>query len=361
MEEVIKVLMEQQKVITAQMKEQNRKIEEQQRLFGQMVDQFKELEKGNSEFSSQNLGFGARNGDMESGGPRNAFHFNPKVEFPSFDGVNVRNWIKKCVKYLSLCKIPDNQKVDLASMYLHGRAEIWYGSYSLARRNISWEEFVVDVCARFKDEMGYKVVEEFNRLQQWGALDEYVDKFEELRALLLMKNSLLPDEHFLDSFVGGLKPHLKSFVRAFHPKTLTEAMEYARCQEETVQALKMQEKSSKFTTPVQKSVLPTPSKMGTTAFSHQSNIQKNPPRFIPASERVEKIAKGLCYYCDKPFERGHKCANRTTQLFLVEVPGLDAEEIMGEDDGAEWQGEDIDSSDSTPCISVSALNGDHGF
>ncbi|KAJ8425815.1 hypothetical protein Cgig2_028176 [Carnegiea gigantea] len=101
-------------------------------------------------------------------------------------------------------------------------------------------------------------------------------------------------------------------------KEFEKAMEYARCQEETVQALKLQEKSSKFTTPVQKSMLPTPSKMGTTAFSHQSNVQKPPPRFIPASERAEKIAKGLCYYCDKPFERGHKCANRTTQLFLVE-------------------------------------------
>jgi len=32
---------------------------------------------------------------------------------------------------------------------------------------------------------------------------EYVDKFKELRALLLMKNSLLPKEHFLDSFIYG--------------------------------------------------------------------------------------------------------------------------------------------------------------
>ena len=74
-----------------------------------------------------------------------------------------------------------------------------------------------------------------------------MDKFEELRALLLMKDSLLPGEHFLDSFVGGLKP-----VRAFLLKTLTEAMEYPRCQEETVQALKLQEKSIKFTAQIAK-------------------------------------------------------------------------------------------------------------
>jgi len=44
-------------------------------------------------------------------------------------------------------------------MYLQGRAETWYSSYSLAKTNVSWEEFVVHVCARFKDEMAYRVVE----------------------------------------------------------------------------------------------------------------------------------------------------------------------------------------------------------
>ena len=76
--------------------------------------------------------------------------------------------------------------------------------------------------------MGSKVVEEFNKRQQRDTLEEYVDKFEELRALLLIKNSLLPDEHFLDSFMGGLKPYLKSFVRVFHPKTSSKAVEYAK-------------------------------------------------------------------------------------------------------------------------------------
>lgn len=28
---------------------------------------------------------------------RSNLHFNPKVEFPTFDGTNARKWIKKCV------------------------------------------------------------------------------------------------------------------------------------------------------------------------------------------------------------------------------------------------------------------------
>jgi len=68
------------------MEEQNRKIKEQQRLFGQMIDQFKELEKGNSESSSRNGKFGAIIVNMGVGGNKDTLHFNPKVEFPAFDG-----------------------------------------------------------------------------------------------------------------------------------------------------------------------------------------------------------------------------------------------------------------------------------
>ena len=42
---------------------------------------------------------------------------------------------------------------------------------------MSWEEFVMDVCARFRDNLDSKVVEDFNRLLQTGTLDEYLAKF----------------------------------------------------------------------------------------------------------------------------------------------------------------------------------------
>ena len=46
--------------------------------------------------------------------------FNPKVEFPSFDGTDTRGWIKKCTRYFGLCKILNNQRVDFASLHLKG-------------------------------------------------------------------------------------------------------------------------------------------------------------------------------------------------------------------------------------------------
>jgi len=72
---------------------------------------------------------------------------------------------------LWLCRIHDNQKVDLASLYLKGPTEQWFGSYIWGRTGVTWEKFIVDVFARFRDDLGGKVVEDFNILQPTGTLD----------------------------------------------------------------------------------------------------------------------------------------------------------------------------------------------
>ena len=123
-----------------------------------------------------------------------------------------------------------------------GGAETWYYGYSLERQNVIWEDLVVDVCSRLRDEMGSQFVEEFKKLSQIGAIDEYVEQFEELKSLMLVKNPRLPDDYFVDSFIGGLTPQIKSFIKAFKPKSLSNAVNYARLHEATVQAIKALEK-----------------------------------------------------------------------------------------------------------------------
>lgn len=66
------------------------------------------------------------------------------------------------------------------------------------------------------------------------------------------------------------------------------------------------------------------------------------------------MAKGLCYYYDQPFERGHKCAKKTTQLFLVQVLGEEEKENTDE----EFSGEvEFNLEDVEPKVSVNAMNG----
>ena len=91
-------------------------------------------------------------------------------------------------------------------------------------------------------------------------------------------------------------------------------------------------------------------------------MPRSSPRFILAVEMAEKIAKGLCYYCDKPFERGHKCATKSTQLFLVEEPRL-GEDYTQEKEPCSWENEEheFEYQELQPQISVNALGGLQGY
>ena len=56
-------------------------------------------------------------------------------------------------------------------------------------------------------------MEDFYKLQQRGTMDEYLERFEELKSLMLQRTPMLPEDYFIASFVGVLKPHLKPFVK----------------------------------------------------------------------------------------------------------------------------------------------------
>ena len=72
--------------------------------------------------------------------------------------------------------------------------------------------------------------------------------------------------------------------------------------------------------------------------------------------RTEKIAKGLCDYCDAPYDRNHKCSFKEPQLFTVEVPGLDEVDIAV----VELEEQEVEQ-ELDPCISLSALSGGQSF
>jgi len=133
-------------------------------------------------------------------------------------------------------------------------------------------------------------------------------------------------------------------------------MEIARLREETIHALKTPPdrgtKPKNLYNPQPLLATPGPTNKGnvvpganSSGLSNSTPWQK-PAKFIPAVVRAKKMAQGLCYCCDQPFEKGHKCGSKTTQLFLVEVP----REEEGECDATnEFSGEiDFDSEDIDP-------------
>ncbi|VFQ80250.1 unnamed protein product [Cuscuta campestris] len=192
------------------------------------------LKKLESKARKGKEGASASEGDGSHSNARN-LNFNPKLEFPRFDGSNTRNWIKKASKYFTLCKIPEEQWVDIASLYMVERAENWMSSYLSFRKFVSWHEFIIDLSARFRDDRGHNVVEQFKKLEQKGSLEDYIDEFEDLRFVLVQNNHYLPDSYILDCFVGGLKASIRLYVRAFKPSSIAQAIEYARLKEESLE------------------------------------------------------------------------------------------------------------------------------
>ena len=173
--------------------------------------------------------------------------------------------------------------------------------------------------------------------------------------------------------MGGLKPAIKSMVRAFRAQTLDMAIEQARYQEEHLHSLRLPSDRpyrSNFSTskPLLRTHPPNlripqgyqakPSPNNLVAPKFPGNNNHRPTRFIPAAERAEKIAKGLCFLCDQPFERGHKCSSLTKQLFLVGVLG--DEEETGEE--GIFTGEvNFVEEEVEPQISINAMSGHPGF
>ncbi|KAK9715885.1 hypothetical protein RND81_06G196600 [Saponaria officinalis] len=221
--------------LQSQLAEQSSETQNLKAQFAEMMSMMKNIQEVlQPNPNSPNKSVNSNHSDSNS----KSLGYLPRIEFPVFDGSNSSLWLKKCARYFSLCRISDAQKVDLAALNMIGKAELWVISYLAVHKGVDWDTFVVDLMSRFRDDMSHNIVEKFNRLQQTVYLDSYIDEFEGLKGVMLLRNPSLPDAFFLDSFIGSLKSSLKSFVKAFKPTCMAEAIEYARLQEESLAAVR---------------------------------------------------------------------------------------------------------------------------
>ena len=96
----------------------------------------------------------------------------------------------------------------MAATYLNDTADSQYQGWTKAREvEAGWNNFVEELCVRFGEKNMSDVIEEFKMLKQTGVV-EYLDKFEELRALLWNTQPHLTEQYFVSNFVSGLKEEL---------------------------------------------------------------------------------------------------------------------------------------------------------
>lgn len=243
----------------------------------------------------------------------------PRLELPCFLGEDPRSWIRKCNKFFLLHQVSDVFKVEMIELYLEGKADIWYQSYKMVNGRVSWDNFCDSLMKRFGKNGGLDVQEEFNKLTQSGSVLEYVEKFEELKALVLCKNVNLGEGYFVSSFISGLKNELKPMVRLMKPKSLLDAMEIAQFQEQTIEVLtKKHEIKKSVNMSWIKAVGGEEKRIGGNNGDEKKPTAGSYFKKISPEEFQYRKNNHLCYKCGEKFGQGHVCKNQQYTYMLVE-------------------------------------------
>ena len=139
---------------------------------------------------------------------------------------------------------------------------------------------------------------------------------------------LLPDSYFLKSFIGRIRSNVKPLVRAFKQNYVSDVIEYARYQEESIEANKsfriLLIPLLTLNQPIQ-----TCKHKLTSFITHSSKSPKYNQTFsrpqinLSPGEKRERQLKGLCFLCAKPYDRNPKCKLKETRLSIVEIQGSD--------------------------------------
>jgi len=247
-----------------------------------------------------------------------------KIEFPRFNGTDLRPWIYKVDQFFSLDEIPPNQKVRVASLHFDGLAIEWHLAFIKSRQHLpypTWDEYLYALMDRFGAEFE-DPMSELKLVKQTGSVKDYQNEFDKIMTRL----TILP-EYAISSFITGLRPEIGLTVKNHRPFSLPQAYQLARNTEAQVQA---QLKLTRFPSSASGSQYKNNSYssfsrgVGSRNDYNQDkketplSLNKNNNKILSSTEINERRQKGLCFFCDEKFFPGHKCGG-SKSLYLLEV------------------------------------------
>ncbi|WMV07682.1 hypothetical protein MTR67_001067 [Solanum verrucosum] len=166
-----------------------------------------------------------------------------KMEFPRFNGTNLRAWLCKVEQFFSLDEVAYNQRVKVASIHFDDIAIEWHLAYIRSRSHMpypSWKEYVYALMDRFGAEYA-DPMSELKLVKQNGTVEDYQKEFDRIMTRLV----ILP-EYAISAFITGLKPEIGFIVKNHRPHSLPQAYQLARNIELQVNAQLKLTKSSMF-------------------------------------------------------------------------------------------------------------------
>jgi hypothetical protein len=113
------------------------------------------------------------------------------MDFPKFDGSDVRIWLDKCSAYFNLYSIPPDFGVIAASLHMVDKTSHWFQTYKHSLGNHIWEHFVMAVYREFEVNTHRVKTTELLNLRQHGFVEDYKNIFDQLfYHIMLYDNSL---------------------------------------------------------------------------------------------------------------------------------------------------------------------------
>lgn len=252
---------------------------------------------------------------------------NVRVVMPRFDGTYAEGWLFSVRRYFIFYKIPENQKLLLASFHMDGIARKWFAWMEASNLLSDWKFFVDALLRKFTSLHFTLPGGQLSKLIQEGSVQEYIAMFEKLSTRVMG----LPDYFLLEMFITGLKEEIQTEVLRDKPGDLKEAIDLALLVESQQSKTKghyykpkNQNKNSSY-----QPFIPKNSTVATTNVE-KPNVTAAGPVFkrLSQAERKERQAKGLCYNCDEKYEPSHKCKGRlfrlaTDESCLIEMVDMD--------------------------------------
>jgi hypothetical protein len=264
--------------------------------------------------------------NWNNGSDQNSFNLSiarPKLDFLVFSGDNPLGWIHQCEKYFLLANVPMDIWVSLATLHCHGVAERWRGLRTIAY--LPWSVFSKLVLDRFSPVSNYSVVEQFHQTKQTTFVTDYINKFEEIMAVVQRVHPQMHESYYVMAFIDGLRDNIKHYLIPHSPVTLIDC--YWRAKELEKGALDkkpFQQTSTRFT------------KFQSQPVATQGS-KPNPstPQATTHAQLPFRKEPGKCWGCGEPWTSQHKNVYKIKRainaMALSPDAWLAAEQLMEEE------------------------------
>ncbi|XP_019416449.1 PREDICTED: uncharacterized protein LOC109327750 [Lupinus angustifolius] len=270
-----------------------------------------------------------------------------KLEIPIFSGDDAYGWTHRLERYFQLKELTEGEKMQATVMALEGKALSWYHWWEKCNPRPNWEGFKIAVVRRFQPSMIQNPFEQLLALKQTGSVEEFVEDFEKFVGAL---RSIDP-EFTRGIFLNGLKEELRAEVKLYELQSLSDVIQKVLLIEQKNAILSRRGSfgyasrmgGNQRVNPYSRTITVESKSIGEgrqNSFVGSNTVAQSAPKLVnegarprggefkhlTSAEVRERREKGLCFRCDEPFTRDHRCKNRQFRMLILEEEEEDEEE-----------------------------------